>query len=475
MGRPYDWSPLGLAADPVPGDPGAIAGESGQLAQTAQQLHAQISLLSKIGSDATLKGHYAGTIRAHAQQLAQDLGKVATRYEKVAGAVQTWSGDLEHAQSLSLTALRMADGPHAQLQKLQPPQAPPGTPTARQEQQLAQDQQSYQAVLSNAEGELAAAQRILNEATGHRDTAGRRAAGRIRGASHDKLADSWWDSFKESISAVAGHLKLVAQILGWIATAAALAAAIFSGAALVFLLIAAGLLLTELFIHVILAATGNGSWMDVGLDVAALVTLGYGGYAEGTVTGLEQTARTAGEQAIAEGLGTEVTTVQRAFQSFKATAAQLGLDVSDKGLLAKTEALGRDIPAIAKDAVKTAKPAETSFPGKIRAVLQAGSLGVHHGAEFIRNMAALAPGNLAIREALSQAGGFAVKNRNVFLSGTTIDGLDKLLSDVHAPGYETFKESLTGALPGGIGIPVTFFAENWTPAGFAVRSVQWAS
>ena len=119
--RPYDWTALGLDADPVPGDPDVVSAESRRLGQTAQELRAQIALLKQISQDTTLKGQYAGTLRAHAQQLSTDLDKVATRYEDVAEATSEWSGNLADAQAQSLTALNMAQGPYEQLRKLQAP------------------------------------------------------------------------------------------------------------------------------------------------------------------------------------------------------------------------------------------------------------------------------------------------------------------------------------------------------------------
>ena len=61
--RPYDWTALGLDADPVPGDPDVVSAESRRLGQTAQELRAQIALLKQISQDTTLKGQYAGTLR----------------------------------------------------------------------------------------------------------------------------------------------------------------------------------------------------------------------------------------------------------------------------------------------------------------------------------------------------------------------------------------------------------------------------
>ena len=144
-------------------------------------------------------------------------------------------------------------------------------------QQYATDKQQYQQTQSSAQAAMSDAQVLLGKATTHRDTAGATAARKISGASHDSLADSWWDQFKQEIGAIADNLKTIATIIGYVATACAILAVILTGPlALVFLLIAGGLLLTELGIHTILAATGNGSWVDVGLDIFALATLGYG-------------------------------------------------------------------------------------------------------------------------------------------------------------------------------------------------------
>lgn len=119
--RPYDWTPLGLDSDPVPGNPEVVSAESRRLVQTVQELRGQITMLQRIASDTTLKGQYAGALRAHAQQLSQDLGKVASRYESVAEATGEWSGDLAETQATSLTALRMAENPYEQLRRLQAP------------------------------------------------------------------------------------------------------------------------------------------------------------------------------------------------------------------------------------------------------------------------------------------------------------------------------------------------------------------
>jgi hypothetical protein len=47
MGRPpgYQWQPLGLDADPVPGDPAAVSTEAAHLASVARAVTGQIAAL----------------------------------------------------------------------------------------------------------------------------------------------------------------------------------------------------------------------------------------------------------------------------------------------------------------------------------------------------------------------------------------------------------------------------------------------
>ncbi len=91
--------------------------------------------------------------------------------------------------------------------------------------------------------------------------------------------------------------------LGWVATAAAIAA-IFVPGVNVLVWTAVGLTVASGLSHTMLAATGNGSWVDVGLDVFALVTFGMGLAAARGLQGAQQAARAAaateaGDRAVA--------------------------------------------------------------------------------------------------------------------------------------------------------------------------------
>jgi len=486
--RPYDWSPLGLGSDPVPGNPEAVSDESRRLGQTAQELRAQITMLAQIAGDATLKGQYAGTLRAHAQQLSQDLGKVATRYESVADATGQWSGDLTQAQATSLTALRMAQGPYEQLLRLQAPQQPPASATATAHRQYAADNQYYQQAQSSAQAAITDAQRLLGQATGNRDTAGATAAAKISSASHDSLADSWWDQFKQMISSIANNLRTVATVIGYIATACAILAVILTGPlALVFLLIAGGLLLTELGVHTILAATGNGSWADVGLDVFALATLGYGSILDAGAEAAEETASDAAVEAVQEdsGLTSAAKGLFEQADSLREEATGLGDDEITESVnkIAKlTESLRDSANNLAKADAKedveefasAVKSDQGSVTGVTKNLFLHGSSGTGNAFGVTSKLAERFPGNTQIAEALKTLKPLATKNAITFLSGTSVDASDKILSLVFPP-YNDLKDKVTHALPADIGIPVVSAAEMWTPTDFIVHETQLAS
>jgi hypothetical protein len=486
--RPYDWSPLGLGSDPVPGNPEAVSAESRRLGQTARELRAQITMLQEIAGDTTLKGEYAGTMRAHAQQLSQDLGKVATRYESVADATGQWSGHLAQAQATSLAALRMAQGPYEQLLRLQAPKQPPASATAAAQRQYAADDQYYQQAQSSALAAISDAQRLLGWATSDRDTAGATAAAKISSASHDSLADSWWDEFKQTISGIASNLKTIATVIGYIATACALLAVILTGPlALVFLLIAGGLLLTELGTHTILAATGNGSWTDVGLDVFALATLGYGATLDAGAEALEETATDAGVEDIVEDhpLTSAVKGLVEQVTAFKEEALDAGYDELSEDLDKFDEAtavlkdkvygFARGVAKEKLEGVATeAEEGRSSVFSVAKDLGQHGSRGAGNAVGFVAKLAERFPDNSQIAEALKSLKVLGTKNAITFLSGTTVDGADKTLSWA-SPTYDHFKDSLSGALPADIGIPVVTIAEQFGPTDFIVHATEFAS
>lgn len=273
MGRPagWQWRPLGLDSDPVPGDPEQISAEARHLSAVADQITSQVAMLRQIAhSPDDEVGQHADKIRSSAGDLASQLDKVVGRYQKVSSALDGWVPELERAQAMSVQALDQAEGPYSQLnQQVILPSGP--NLTAKQKQQV----QDYHNAMGRAQQQLDDAKALLNRATSLRDTQASHYAGLINAACDDGVKDSWWDSFKDWVSQYAWLIKDICTGLEIAATILAVLALIFSGVGWIVLL---GVVLTAVALagRTLLALTGNGSWLDVGLDAFALLTFGSG-------------------------------------------------------------------------------------------------------------------------------------------------------------------------------------------------------
>jgi len=279
MGRPTGmaWRPLGLDDDPTPGDPARVTDEVSHLNSVASTILDQIGALKKIAGDDSdpLIGQYADKIRESARDLVGTLQTVHDRYTKVASALGGWEPDLVTAQAMSLAALNEAEGPYKQLQVLNGPtiSAPQTSPPTPQQQQAATD---HKAAVTKAQGQLSEAITDLHKAVKFRDDRAGYWAGQINSASHDSLKDSWWDSFKDFIGHWAWLIKDICTALEVIGAVLAIIALFATGVGWL-LMVAFIVTAVALLGRTLLAATGNGSWLDVALDFVALVTLGASG------------------------------------------------------------------------------------------------------------------------------------------------------------------------------------------------------
>lgn len=280
MARPADWSPL-AGSDPVPGDPAGILAEAAHLASVAEQIAGQVAVLRKIaGGQSDEKGQHAVKLQSAASDTAGQLDKATGRYRETAAALNAWVPELEYAQAQSLKALSQAQEASGRQRANQPVQRPPGThltPADRQEDQARSN------ALSQADADLAAAQAMLAAAVSHRDQAAAQAVSRIRSAiSAD--TDSWWDDFTGFLGSawnwVKDHwvplLKDLCTGLEILATILAIVCLFIPGLDIVdvLLLVAFGATVLAMMGRGVLAATGNGSWLDFGLDVVACLTFG---------------------------------------------------------------------------------------------------------------------------------------------------------------------------------------------------------
>lgn len=289
--RPQDWAPL-AAADPVPGRPGDVRDEAGRLKAVSDSIHDQVAALNRVAradDEHDLRGQFAGKIKDTARSLADHLGRARERYRVVSGELSAWADELEAAQRDSVsrhddavTAQRDIDAytPH-------PVQATSATPSAHPSAAASGASDSpppdptQQHLLADAQRRLADARAALGRTVSQLQDQAKRHAGAIRDViKHDGMKDSRWDKFKHWVDDHSYIISMACNALGWIATGCAVLALFVPGvnvAALAFLTgVAIGGTGLSLVGHGMLAAAGDGSWFDVGVDAFALVTFGLG-------------------------------------------------------------------------------------------------------------------------------------------------------------------------------------------------------
>lgn len=283
--RPGEWDLLQHDSDPVPHDPQDIRDEATDYDDIATTIEQQIASLKRLADpdERLLVGDYAEKLQDAAGDLGDHLGKIKGRFEAVAGHLRTWAGEVQTARTETAAALRMAtearDAKAEDDAKADGGDDAPATLPGQVPDEL-------KPAVNKAEGALS-----------HLDDRAGAIADDIRDASDDDMKDSRWDKFKDWVSGFAGLLDAICDVLGWIAAAIVIAVIIFSGPGgwLILAAVLGGLALAG---HTLLAATGNGSWLDVAFDAVSLLTFGLGGRAlKAANLGRQLVLREAGEQA----------------------------------------------------------------------------------------------------------------------------------------------------------------------------------
>ncbi|MCW8377663.1 putative T7SS-secreted protein [Streptomyces justiciae] len=268
--RPVDWHPL-AEKDPVPGDPEDIRDEVTRMTNLASTLRDQAAILRKAATGDALHGKYADKIREKSGDLEKHFRETAARYERVVGDLSHWADDLEGFQERAdsvLRAAKTADEEHAADAKKKEAEA-------KKDGNKAPEQ-------SDPDSHLAPYHKQLNQVISERDSRARHYAENIDRDISDIIKDSRWENFKDWVHEHADTIKTVVEILSWAATIIGVIALLFTPVGW----IATAITITTISLtalvgvgHAVLAASGEGSWTDVAMDVFALATLGFGSVA----------------------------------------------------------------------------------------------------------------------------------------------------------------------------------------------------
>lgn len=272
MTRPADWWPLVEAGrDPVPGEPGAVVTLSQGYVGTAQEIELQVSRLKGMAAIEWV-GDSGDAFREKTEESGRRLDMARSRYEVTGSALAEWVDPLEAAQQKSLVLRAIAAAAHQELlAQATPEPAPPQDVTpagAAASAEWSSREQARRSSHAAAVAKLKQAQADLVTLVGELGGVANGLATRIHDAiQHDGVHDSRWQHFKGWVHDNKGWISAVASIASWLATGLAVIALFVPGLNLIVL----GLMLLALAGHSLLAMSGDGSWLEAGLDLLAVV------------------------------------------------------------------------------------------------------------------------------------------------------------------------------------------------------------
>ena len=285
MARPADWAPL-AEADPVPGDPEGIRREVTHMKKVAEKLRVQAAAMQAIADCDGLKGKYADELGDKARGLGGRLDLAEDRYREVKGHLNGWAEDMETAQRKADRALADAKDAQRVIDA-----HTHGEGTQKTADKSEKDTASEDPVVIRAMEDLEAARRKLNAAVSFYGERADHYAGKIRSSIDDAVEDSWWNDVKAWV-ADADWLGEWADRLSWLATALSIVAVFFPAVGGLVVLLTA--IVTG--VHLLMALTGNGSWLDVAMDIGAFKLARDGVKAAKAVEVLQMKSRALSEE-----------------------------------------------------------------------------------------------------------------------------------------------------------------------------------
>jgi hypothetical protein len=440
--RPVDWSPL-ADSDPIGGDVDAVHSEARYYTDLAQEISDQVDRLRRIAAHDEQLGKTADKLRSAAGKTAHKLAKTHGRVEAVGSALTAWVPHLATAQADTLTALRAAQDAATTQQRNAPP--PPGAPAPKTDADKHDEAMRHKNYASAGDA-LSAAQAKFQNAIDERDRQASLIAKQINHSLHDGLKDGFWDHVSNWVSQNVKMIKKVVEILSWVATAVAILAICCTGVGV----LAAAMVLTGAVLlgHTLLAATGNGSWVDVGIDAFALFTLNAGHFA-GTAAKAARGLALGRAGGLAAADAADTVNASRAVlrQEYQAAAKGFGKFTSRKGFRAwrilKSGDFDTETAAMASRAADDARAAVRTRELPRVTVLESYKALGRDFAEHMRDLKALRAiyGSDAQFGQIADRWGGAVHRGQRFVgAGQTVDLANHGLDTARVPAWESFKE-----------------------------------
>ncbi|MFH8613262.1 putative T7SS-secreted protein [Streptomyces sp. NPDC018029] len=447
MARPKDWQPL-RESDPVPGDPVAVREQVKHMKKIAEYLRTQAEALNAMADADNLKGKYAEKLGEDSRALGRKLDEAEDRYREVKGHLSGWAEDLEGFQKRADKALDDAKEAKRVID------AHENKPDSDKKDKDGDDKDkkgdkgsdTEDPALKKAKEDLEDARGRLNSAAGDYDERASHYAGKIRKSIDDDMKDSWWNDFKAWV-ADADWIGDWADKLSWLATVVGIAAMFFPALGV----IALALTIVVAAAHLLMAATGNGSWFDVVMDIGALKMARNGVKAAKAIKALQQSSRktaagVAKEGAQSSAAATRKNAMKNAAKGEKKGGGRSGGDRQrNRARRLKMEQKNRTAGKKAGDEVRDAEMPQITAQEKA-SMLGDAQLGKQM--KDINKWRDTYPDNTKLADNAREAARQKDALRGSWAVGTGLDAADKGGDAVSDGEYGRMKDRMTTPLPG---------------------------
>ncbi|MFI2616413.1 DUF308 domain-containing protein [Streptomyces sp. NPDC018584] len=254
----------------------------------AEYLRTQAAALNAMADADNLKGEYADKLAEDARALGRKLDEAEDRYREVKDHLSSWAEDLEGFQKRADKALHDAKDAQRVIDahENEPDSGKKAKGDDDKDKKGDKGSDTEDPALKKAKEDLEDARGRLDSAAGDYDERAGHYAGKIRKSIDDDMKDSWWNDIKAAVGD-AEWLGKLADVLSWGATIVGFAAMLFPAIGIVALILTGIVAL----IHLSQAATGNGSWFDVVMDIGALKMARNGIKAAKAIKALQNSSR----------------------------------------------------------------------------------------------------------------------------------------------------------------------------------------
>ncbi|MFF9757934.1 hypothetical protein ACF1FC_35250, partial [Streptomyces sp. NPDC014344] len=270
-------------------------------------------------------------------------------------------------------------------------------------------------------------------------------ARKIRSSIDDDMKDSWWNDFKAWV-ADAEWLSKFAEIASWACTVLSVVAIFFPPVGGIVM----ALTVATMAINALQAATGNGSWLSVVMDLGALKLARVGTKAAKAIAGLQKNSRgTAAGLAKESAAGAASDANKGARQA--AARGERKRDGTSGNQRAKNRArrlrMEQENRKAGQQAAKEVKEAELpdiTQKEKLRAL---GDKTLGSQAKDIQKLSDAHPGSMELAENAQKATHHLRVNQRAWFASAGIDASDKAMEQV-TDAYPGAKDAVTSPTPG---------------------------